>query len=398
MYDIIVIGKGMMGAAATRHLTLNFPDMKIAVIGPDEPAERKTHQGVFASHYDQGRITRVLDRSPLWGHMAAESIQRYADIEQESGIQFHHKVGCLRVHDEAEAIAQVEQVAAQLQPEYDVLTPDETHERFGCLHFTGEYTAFAEQGNAGYVNPRQLVAAQVNSAEKHGATIIRETVTKLVEQPDYVELATDAGQQYQTRKVLIAAGGFSNLLLERKVAWRLKAHTILRAEVNPDEVERLQAMPSLITSCANRDMPSLYMLPPVPYPDGKTYVKLGPSFREDEFAQPEHFLESRAELVEWFQSDGRGDIADWLKDAMHTLIPNLQVESYQQTPCLITLTEHGQPYIDAVVPDKIYITAGGCGASAKSSDEIGRMGALLAATDDWHSPLARDAFRAIYVD
>lgn len=398
MYDIVVVGKGLMGAAALRHLTESFPELRVAGIGPDEPTDRKTHEGVFASHYDQGRITRVLDRSAIWAHLAAESIERYAEIERASGIRFHHAVGCLRVHDEPAVIAEVERVAAQLQPNYEMLKPLQLHERFACLRFSGDYTAFSEWGPAGYINPRSLIAAQLAIAEKRGADVIRETVHKLVEKPDHIMLDTDEGQVYQARKVLLAAGGFTNLLLTRKVAWRLKAHTILLAEIPAAELERLQGMPAIITSCENRDVPSLYMLPPLRYPDGKTYIKLGASFRQDEFAQPEHLLQSRQELIAWFQSEGRDDIAAWLKAALHALIPNLQVVQYQQTPCLLTLTESGQPYIDALTPGKLYITAGGCGASAKSSDELGRMGAHLTATDTWSSTLPSEAFQIVYAD
>ena len=98
-YDIAIIGKGLMGSAALRHLTLAFPELNVCVIGPDEPQERKSHQGVFASHYDQGRITRILDPSQIWGQLARESIQRYAEIEAMSGLRFHHRAGCLRATD-----------------------------------------------------------------------------------------------------------------------------------------------------------------------------------------------------------------------------------------------------------------------------------------------------------
>ena len=55
-FKYIVVGAGMMGAAAARHLSVQTDG--VALIGPDEPADRKTHQGVFSSHYDEARITR----------------------------------------------------------------------------------------------------------------------------------------------------------------------------------------------------------------------------------------------------------------------------------------------------------------------------------------------------
>jgi glycine/D-amino acid oxidase-like deaminating enzyme len=64
IYDVIVVGNGMFGAAATRHLSAR--GSRVVAVGPDEPADWKTHDGVFSSHYDQGRITRVIDADPIW--------------------------------------------------------------------------------------------------------------------------------------------------------------------------------------------------------------------------------------------------------------------------------------------------------------------------------------------
>jgi len=46
-FKYIVVGRGLMGAAAARHLARQADG--VAVIGPDEPGDRKAHQGVFAS-------------------------------------------------------------------------------------------------------------------------------------------------------------------------------------------------------------------------------------------------------------------------------------------------------------------------------------------------------------
>lgn len=394
MYDIMVIGKGLMGAAAIKHLALKFPDLSLAAIGPDEPENRKTHTGVFASHYDQGRITRILDRSPIWAHLAAESIKRYADIETQSGIQFHHAVGCLRVLDNEKGVQDVDTVAAKLTPSFAKLTPSATEARFPYFNFSGDYNAYAEDAPAGYINPRQLIDAQLKIAEQHGATIIRETVTKFQDTSGNSEFVTAEGNVYSAKKVLIAAGGFSNMLLPSgKADFALRAHNILLAEISQSEVERLHGMPSLIINCDHPDMPNLYMLPPVKYPDGKTYIKLGGSFYGEQ-AVLEDYLQTLVETKTWFQSDGRPDVADTLKAYLHTIISNLQVESYHARPCLITMTQHGQPYIDNLDNFRTII-AGGNGASAKSCDEMGRMGAMLCATGEWDSPLKREDFRLV---
>ena len=94
-FRTIIVGCGLLGAAAARHLAAM--DEGVAVIGPQEPADKVRHEGVFASHYDEGRITRTIDRDPVWARLANRSIARYAEIERESGIDFFTEAGALLV-------------------------------------------------------------------------------------------------------------------------------------------------------------------------------------------------------------------------------------------------------------------------------------------------------------
>jgi sarcosine oxidase len=92
-FKVIIVGRGMMGAAAARHLSGMIEG--VALIGPSEPVERKSHHGVFASHYDEARITRSFDDNAVWATLAARSLDRYHEIEAKSGISFFTEAGCL---------------------------------------------------------------------------------------------------------------------------------------------------------------------------------------------------------------------------------------------------------------------------------------------------------------
>ena len=112
----IIVGRGMMGAAAARYLALQGEG--VAVIGPDEPKDWANHHGVFASHYDEARITRTIDSDPVWARLANRSIARYGQLAADSGINFYEEVGCLIVgpkrggHDPY--VGQVEVAAREL--------------------------------------------------------------------------------------------------------------------------------------------------------------------------------------------------------------------------------------------------------------------------------------------
>lgn len=109
---LAVIGRGMIGSAAARHLSRMGHD--VALIGPDEPADFSRHNGVFGSHYDEGRITRRFDPEPFWVQMNCAAISRYDEISAESGEEFYREVGVLHVGPgERSDVASVGKIAAE---------------------------------------------------------------------------------------------------------------------------------------------------------------------------------------------------------------------------------------------------------------------------------------------
>ncbi len=77
MFDVAVIGIGMLGSAALRYLSRPDTGLSALGIGPAEPQDWRTHQGAFASHYDEARITRVTDPERYRaGHRRDRAAQR----------------------------------------------------------------------------------------------------------------------------------------------------------------------------------------------------------------------------------------------------------------------------------------------------------------------------------
>ena len=73
MHRVVVIGCGLFGSAATRYLAEQTDG--ILCVGPDEPQDKRAHEGVFGSHYDEGRMTRIVDPSIEWAVSAKNSIK-----------------------------------------------------------------------------------------------------------------------------------------------------------------------------------------------------------------------------------------------------------------------------------------------------------------------------------
>ncbi|MEM9716547.1 MAG: FAD-dependent oxidoreductase [Pseudomonadota bacterium] len=362
---IAVVGSGLIGSAAAKHLAQMNHD--VTLIGPTEPAQKTTHQGVFGSHYDEGRITRAIDPSAFWSEVTVASIARYRDIEQQSGISFFTDVGALVAgptdHPDIQSILdQMEETTLPCEVLGDAKLAQETP----MFRFASGTTGFFEASGAGHISPRRLVAAQRKLAEAAGAKLIAEEVLKLNASTGGT-LETASGSM-AFDMILLTTGGFAQHLSPVDIPLTTYARTIAFFEVDPAEAARLQSQPSLIYRFPDGRDP--YLLPPITYPDGKTYLKIG--------GDPvDIILESQADINDWFRSGGNPEVAEFLTDTILDIMPDLNIQAVTYGSCVTSFTPDDRPL--NISPSKhLTIVAGACGKGAKCSDELGRRAAMQA--------------------
>lgn len=365
--SVAVIGRGLIGSATARHLARAGHD--VVLIGPDEPPEKASHRGVFASHYDEGRITRGLDPAPFWSRVSRASIARYAEIEAASGIRFYTERGVVMAGPEGSApMGRIGEVAVRDGVPHDRLDDAGLATRFGYFRFASGTCAFHQTQQAGFISPRRLVAAQGLAAERAGARILRATVEAVEEDGQGVRIRSEAGD-IRVARVLIAAGGYTNTLLSMPLPLTVMARTVALFEVEEGEAARLASMPPLIYLHAHGDGP--YLLPPIRYPDGRVYLKMG--------GDPvDRVLGSGAEISDWFRSGGDPEVAAGLEAQLRERMPGLAIRSVSHMACVTTFTPEDEARIE-MVSARIGVATAGCGRGAKCSDELGRLGACLIA-------------------
>lgn len=387
-FKVAVIGKGLIGSAAARHLAGQTDG--VALIGPDEPAVRAAHHDVFGSHYDEGRIYRILDGDEIWGELAARSVARYAAIEAAGGIAFRQEAGLLTLGapDADGLVERYARTGDALGVAYERLTHDELSARFPALRAGSEMVGLLQSERAGHISPRRMVAAQGVAAERNGATIIREPVHRVTRAGDGVEVMTARGATIRAERALVATGAFANThaVLPRPLDIAVSGRTIVLAEVSGALLEQLRGLPSLIAA-GTAPVADLYLLPPIQYPDGRWHIKLGTG----DFDHP---LDTLGQLVEWFQQPGADRDREALRETLVNLIPALAGAPIHTDTCAVTSTATGYPYLDLIEDGRIGIAVGGNGQAAKSADEIGRLAAELTLTGAWQDDLPADVFAA----
>lgn len=367
-YDVAVIGRGMIGAAAGRHLA--EAGHRAALIGPGEPADRRTSDGPFASHHDEGRITRIAARTQMWADVAAASIGRYPDIAARSGITFHTPCGFVAGYPDADDwVAR----AARYGSDARRVSPEWVRETTG-ISITNGLGLVTEGAPAGHINPRRLVAAQTELARIGGATVIDAAVATVERRDGGFELGGAYGSVLADR-ILVATGAFGSELFDWQLDVERRARSIVMARLADDG-----RIPCLILDRPPDDrVNEIYWVPPVEYPDGSVRIKIGGDRKET-------ILLGADELTDWFHGDGDPVEVESLTNNLVSLLPDAPLGDIVTAPCVITGPRTGVPYI-GWADDGIGVAIAGNGSAAKSSDELGRLGASLFSDAGWDSPL-----------
>jgi len=368
--DIAVIGRGLLGSAAARHLAeLSAATVTVAVIGPGEPEDRSIHEGPFGAHYDSGRITRTIDRNPFFAQLSAASIARHRALEQQTAVDFFQRVGHLAVSPMTDYLRDLQARADEHNVALDRLDADELTRRFRSLAFAEDCTGLFDP-TGGFIDPRSFIDAQNEAVLQASGRVIDAAVTDLAADDAEVVVTTADGRHLRADRVLIATGGFANHfgIIPKEIDIEIQEHTVVLAEVEGASLDALAGMPSVIYKRGDGFGQSVYVLPPIVYPDGRTWIKIGQSTGKP-------MVDPAASLIPWFQSDGDPDVSSWLSAELADLFPDTKFSSMHSESCVTTKSTSGRPFIDQFGQGPVYSLLAGNGQVAKSADELGWIAA-----------------------
>ena len=391
--EYLVIGGGMMGAAAARYLAQ--AGHEVIVAAPSEPETPRTARldEPFASHLDEGRITRHFDPDPVWAELARASIEMYRNLEAESGISIFQERPVLYVgtptyhdvirisHDIAVGMSSSQETGLSLR------TVDEVQTDYPNLNFDAGALILEQKKGAGYINPRHMVRAQLRLVRRAGGLVIKSAAIELSDTPSGKLVKLANGKSISAAKVLVATGAYSNAcsLLPGQLDMEAQSRTVLLAEIDLQTLPALKKMPAILYDLDDKEGPlDTYLLPPIEYPDGKTYIKIGTGNIHRKLETPE-------DLQEWFTGGPSEETVHRLTPLFQDIVPAIHGQEIQTLNCAYCGTASGRPYIDQV-DEHLYVCIGGNGKAAKSSSEIGRLAYLMLTDQSFPPATPRSAF------
>jgi sarcosine oxidase len=254
----------------------------------------------------------------------------------------------------------------------------EANERFPFFHFEPGETVGYQRRDAGRINPRGYVTAMSTVASSLGAKIIDDYAVEMMVRDEGVQVHTAGGQTLLSERVVVATGAYSTFdnLLPILVPLHVRGRTIVMVPVDDETLSDLSGMPSV--GCHPGDgRVRTYWHPPVTYPDGRKYLKIG--------GGPEgpQRISTLDELNQWLRSEGDPEMADAYRSELHRMMPGLDLSDSITAACVTSETHSLRPYAEAICGGRVVVLTGGNGHGAKAADALGEIGASLMLERAW---------------
>ena len=429
--DVIVIGNGPIGSAVARHVAEGGYSVLVV-----DGGNRLT-----SASDDMGRIVRPLDAEgrERWTRWNVESIEAFGDIETRSGVDFFQRCGSLACGTGAFVERPARLLEQNGVPHVRLESGADVTRRFPFLSVPATHVGVVDDVG-GFVDPGAMIRAQNALTVGSGRGDVRAGVVTRVEVVGGVQaggggeaggvetgnrtrdltrrvrVTTEEGDAFVGSAAVVTGGAYTAWLirssgLSREGAKpgrttttsraspdassglarvRVSRRTVLLAEVTEATAKGpLGAMPTVKyqfapapsddggSSQSRNEAMSVYVLPPIWYPDGVLgldpgwYVKIGGG--ANDFFDENRAADAVADLDEWMRSDGDESVADRLHDVLVALMPDTNFLSVQSKACVTTCSDDGELQCEALGDGGVVLAVTGCqGKAAGPADAIGR--------------------------
>ena len=354
-YDVIVIGVGGMGSAATCRLAERGLDV-LGLERYDVPHDRGSSHG-------RTRIIRKPQyEAPEYVPLIEAAYDRWRDLEERTGRRLLHVTGGIDAGPPGSRIVAGSQASCEAHGlDHERLSAAEVNDRFPGYDLPEGHRA-VYQPDGGFLDPERCVVAHVDAAHEAGATIrAREQVHGYTTTDDGIRVESSK-DTYEADRLVVTAG-----------AWTPK----LVPELRPIAVPERQVLAWFQPTSPSSFDPDRF---PVFVHDAEEGHYYGfpqydvPGFKLGKFHHREEVVDPDA-----FGREPRPADEDLLRAYADEYFPTGAGPTMQLTTCLFTNTPDGHFVIDRL-PDEPRVTvgAGFSGHGFKFASVVGEILADLA--------------------
>jgi monomeric sarcosine oxidase len=314
-YDVIVLGLGVMGSAASYHLAGD--GQRVLALEQFELDHR------MGSSYGESRIIRYAYDHPAYVEMAKHTFPMWRALEEASGRQLMVQTGGLDFGlDDSHSLLITRDYLRAAGVQFDWLTPAEVSKRLPQFRLSeGMHGMY--QPDAGYLAASKCVVTMAELAQKCGATVLTNTPVQRVEVRNDSVRVTTADAHYEAGRLVITAGPWAGRMLDM-LDLKLPLQPTREELVFFEPLDRALFLPDRFPIFIYHDVPWKYGLPNV---DG-TGLKVAVHGRHEP-TDPDHtkrtadddYIELVRSFVRQFIPQGDGPVNEG-RVCLYTVTPD----------------------------------------------------------------------------
>lgn len=202
-FDIIIIGGGIMGAAAACELARE--GARVALI------DQSALPNPRAASTDHSKVFRFAYPDALYAQMASDALALWRSLEEDTGARLLTATGLLMIgREQSSEEAKTHETLRALGLPSEMLDRRETARRFP--QFNCERLAYSVYDESGAIlHASEAVRALVELARRRGAQVVEaERVTRIERG---VRIITEAGTEFECARLMIASGPWTRDML-----------------------------------------------------------------------------------------------------------------------------------------------------------------------------------------
>jgi len=208
VYDIAIIGSGIMGAAAACEAARM--GAKVALI------DQGTLPNPRASSIDHSKVFRFAYPDPLYARMAVESLQLWRALEEETRETLLTQTGILMIGENWPSYeTETYETLRSLSLDAEMLDSREAAARFP--QFNSDRFPYAVYDPSGAIlHAERAVRALIALARSRGVKVIEGKRVMAIKRGDSgraTALVSEAGSVFECERALVASGAWSRMLV-----------------------------------------------------------------------------------------------------------------------------------------------------------------------------------------
>jgi len=381
-YGAIVIGLGAMGSATAYQLA----KAGVKVLGIDQfnPPHKR------GSSHGETRITRLAtSEGEEYVPLVKRSHELWREIEKDSGLDILEQTGVLIMVGGTgfgqsrgkDFLENLYELAEKNNIKHEKLSTGQIRERFPAFNLTGDEQGYYEY-ESGFVRPENAVQAQLDLANKYGASLnLNEKVLSYDSVDGLVTVTTDKGT-YTADKLIITSGSWiKDLLPEKATVFSVHRQVLHWFDIaDKNDYQQFRDLPVFIWAFGNGLNDGFYGFPAIAGPSGGVKV-----------ANAVYETQTTPDEIDREVPDS--EIQAMYEHYVARQFPGLTSRSVKTATCLYTNTPDGKFVIDFHPQHKNIIIASPCsGHGFKHSAAIGEVLAQLTQTGTSNIDISKFSF------